>query len=263
MSVGSVCRHLKIVGRVAISRFFHVVSRTYGSCNTTSLRLLIGEPRQSSQVAPVGAGQISAIGMRQVLADRGSHGGFQRKRTYVNPRLQMTGAGLQHHARLVSMGPHGLEDRWRNPVQIQQNVAGVSAFCIGMDVDITPLAVTNAQEPDGGRIPQLGGGPQSFAREWPSAGVVDQTNQEQIMRHCLQLTADRVQREPQSVDTRRWLGSWLAGKRALYGGTLQATGRTTRILNRPRKVCADPRHANSENQLASSSQKERLFFSER
>src|SRR6266702_2115582 len=26
MSAGSVCRHLKIVGRVAISRFFHVVS---------------------------------------------------------------------------------------------------------------------------------------------------------------------------------------------------------------------------------------------
>jgi hypothetical protein len=36
MSAGSVCRHLKIVGRIAISRFFHVVSRgAYGSCNTT------------------------------------------------------------------------------------------------------------------------------------------------------------------------------------------------------------------------------------
>jgi hypothetical protein len=34
-------------------------------------------------------------------------------------------------------------------------------------------------------------------------------------------------------------------------------------LNRLKSVCADPSHANSENQLASSSQKERLFFSER
>src|SRR6516162_5498219 len=124
MSVGSVCRHLKIVGRVAISRFFHVVSRTYGSCNTTSLRLLIGEPRQSSQVAPVGAGQISAIGMRQVLADRGSHGGFQRKGTYVNPRLEMTGAGLQHDAGLMTIGSHHFENRERSPIQIEQNVAG-------------------------------------------------------------------------------------------------------------------------------------------
>jgi len=42
-----------------------------------------------------------------------------------------------------------------------------------------------------------------------------------------------------------------------------ATGRTTRVLNRPKRACSDSRHANSENQLASSSQKERSFFSKR
>jgi hypothetical protein len=47
----------------------------------------------------------------------------------------MTGAGLPHHAGFMSISPHGSEDRGRNPVQIQQNVAGVSAFCIGMDVE--------------------------------------------------------------------------------------------------------------------------------
>jgi len=59
----------------------------------------------------------------------------------------------------------------------------------------------------------------------------------------------------------RW--NWLAEKGALYRGTLQATGRTTRILYRPKRVCADACYANSENQLASGSQKEQSFFSER
>jgi hypothetical protein len=63
------------------------------------------------------------------------------------------------------------------------------------------------------------------------------------------------------ADLSRW--NWLAGKGALYRETLQATGRTTRILNRPKRVYADACHANSENQLASGSQKEPSFFSER
>jgi hypothetical protein len=43
MSAGSVCRHLKIVGRLAISRFFHVVSRAHGSCNTTVPKMKHGD----------------------------------------------------------------------------------------------------------------------------------------------------------------------------------------------------------------------------
>jgi hypothetical protein len=36
-----------------------------------------------------------------------------------------------------------------------------------------------------------------------------------------------------------------AAKGALYRETLQATGRTTRIFNRPRRICADSASANS------------------
>jgi hypothetical protein len=164
----------------------------------------------------------------------------------------------------MPVGPHRLENRWRGPVQIKQYVAGVSAFCVGMNVNITTLSVANAQKPDGGRIQQLGGGPQSFSREWPSGGVVNQTDQKQIVRHRRELTSDCSPRKPQpAIDACRWIRTWPAGKGALYRETLQATGRTTRILNRPKRVCADSCHANSDNQLASGSQKERSFFSER
>jgi hypothetical protein len=78
------------------------------------------------------------------------------------------------------------------------------------------------------------------------------------------LASDRAEGNPQSaIDTRCWFGTWLAGKGALCRETLQATGRITRILNRPKRACTDSHHANSENQLESSSQKEPSFFSER
>jgi hypothetical protein len=48
MSAGSVCRHLKIVGRVCISRFFHVVSEGHSEVATqpSSLMGLLGRPSQ-------------------------------------------------------------------------------------------------------------------------------------------------------------------------------------------------------------------------
>ena len=44
-------------------------------CKT--LRLLIGEACESSQVTPVGAGQIAAVGVRPMLADGSGHHRFQ------------------------------------------------------------------------------------------------------------------------------------------------------------------------------------------
>ena len=66
----------------------------------------------------------------------------------MNPHLEMTGAGLQHDTGLVAVGPHRFEYRWCSPVQIEQNVAVVSVLCVGPDVDITTLTVTNPQKPD-------------------------------------------------------------------------------------------------------------------
>jgi hypothetical protein len=41
-----------------------------------SLELLIGEPRQSSPVTPVGAGQVASVGARQLLTHGGRQGRF-------------------------------------------------------------------------------------------------------------------------------------------------------------------------------------------
>jgi hypothetical protein len=228
------------------------------------LWLLIGEPRQSSQMTPIGAGRVSSIDNGQMLSDRGSHSGLQRQSADVDPCLEMTGTGLQHYTGPMAVGPHRLEKRWRSSIQIEQNVTSIMVFCIGPDVDITTLAIANAQKPDRGRLEQLGSSPKSFSRKRPSGGVVNQTDQKQIVRHSRELASDRSPRNPQSaVDARCCFVTWLMGKGALYREALQATGRTTRVLNRPKRACTDSRHANSENQLASSCQKERLFFSER
>jgi hypothetical protein len=41
------------------------------------LELLIGKARQSSQMTPVGAGQVASVGARQLLTDGGRQGRFQ------------------------------------------------------------------------------------------------------------------------------------------------------------------------------------------
>jgi hypothetical protein len=213
--------------------------------NCASMRLLIGEPSQSSQVTPIRAGRVSSVEAGQMLSDRGSHGRLQRQRANVDPRLEMTRAGLQHNTGLMAIGPHCFENVWRSPIHIDQNVAGVLVLCVGPDVDITTLAVANAQKSDSGRTQQLGSSPKSLTREWPSGGLVNQPDQKQTVRHGRELTPDRLHRKPQP---------------AIPAG--QASGRITGILIRPVRDSADA-HTDSENQLASGSQKERSFFSER
>ena len=69
------------------------------------LGLLIGEPCQSSQMTPIGAGRVSSVDTGQMLSDRGRHVGLQRQRADVDPCLEMTGAGLQHYTGLMTIGP--------------------------------------------------------------------------------------------------------------------------------------------------------------
>jgi len=57
----------------------------------------------------------------------------------------------------MSIGPHILDDRRVGAVEIHQDVARISIFGIGLDVDVTSFAVTNAQKPDRGGMHQLGG----------------------------------------------------------------------------------------------------------
>jgi hypothetical protein len=89
-----------------------------------------------------------------MFAECASAGRFQRQHADVNPRLEMTGAGLQHDAWLMTIGSHRFENRWRSLIQIEQNVAGVLVSGVRPEVDITALAVANTQKPDCGRVQQ-------------------------------------------------------------------------------------------------------------
>lgn len=80
-----------------------------GGC--ASRRLLIGEASEPAQMAPVGAGRIASTGERQQLAGSGGHGGFQGRRAEANPRLPVSGAGLQHHAGVMTFRAHGGDHR--------------------------------------------------------------------------------------------------------------------------------------------------------
>src|SRR6266702_4775238 len=80
--------------------------------------LLIGEAGQPAQMAPVGAGDMSRYGR------------LQSRSADVNPSLEMTGTGLQHQARLVSIGAHGVDDLRVSSIQRSEEVAGIAAVGI-------------------------------------------------------------------------------------------------------------------------------------
>src|SRR5271167_948403 len=72
----------------------------------TPEKFLVGEPGQSSQMTPVGAGQVTSISVGQLPGDRGGRGRFQADSTDLNPSLEMAGAGLEHHTGLMPVDSH-------------------------------------------------------------------------------------------------------------------------------------------------------------
>jgi len=99
----------------------------------------------------------------------------------------------------MSIGPHILDDRRVGAVEIHQDVARISIFGIGLDVDVTSFAVTNAQKPDRGGMHQLGGRPKPLTRKRPSGAVVNQTNQIEVVGHRRELTADGLRSKNESA----------------------------------------------------------------
>ena len=161
--------------------------------------LLIGEPGESSQVTPVGAGQVASIEMCQVLACGGSHGRFQRRGAEANPSLQMTGAGLQHYARIMSVGTHALHHHRVRTIQVDENIACILVSHVGMDVHVASLAIAHAQKPDGRRTPQLGRCPKPFSRKRTTGWAVNQTHQIQLVGHGRELATDSVPGQKKST----------------------------------------------------------------
>ena len=92
--------------------------------------LLIGEASQPTQMAPIGAGYIAAIGAGQTSADLGRYGRLPSRSADVNPSLEMTGTGLQYQTRLVSIGAHGFDGLRVSSIQIDEDIAGIAVIGI-------------------------------------------------------------------------------------------------------------------------------------
>src|ERR1035438_7564390 len=167
---------------------------------------LIGEAGEPSQVTPVGAGQVASIDMRQVPACGSGQHRFQGRGAEANPSLQMAGAGLQQHARVMSVGTHELYDCGIRTIQVNQNVACVVSASVGLDVHVASLAVANAQKPDGGCTHHLRRRPKPFSWELTACLLVNQSDQIQLVGHRRELSPDRLprQKEPEVVHDRNF-----------------------------------------------------------
>ncbi len=164
-----------------------------------SCGLLVGEAGEAPQVPPVRAGRIAAIQVRQALAGGGRHRRFQRRGAEANPSLQTAGAGLQHYARIMPVGTHGLHDLRTGAIQVDQNVTSVLVSGVGLNVDIESLAVADAQKPNAGCIPQLRLRPKSFSGKRSPCLMVNQTQQIQLVRHSRNLASDGVPGQKESA----------------------------------------------------------------
>lgn len=171
------------------------------------------------------ASQVSSVNTGQLFTACGSPVRFQRQSADVNPRLKMTGGGLQHDAWLMTIGSHRFENRRRGPIQIEQNAAGVLVLCVGPDVGMKTLAIANEQKPDGGR---------------------------RILRN--------ETHSPRSKPAVR-SGFGCREKAPCTGRLSKRPEGLPGFRTAPRETAPIPATPNSENQLASGSQKERSFFS--
>ena len=111
----------------------------------------------------------------------------------------MAGAGLEHYAGLMPADAHPFQRGRISVVQIEEDIAGVPVVRIGLHVYVTALTVANAQESNSRLLAQLSGGPEPFARECRSGGVVNQPNQVEILGHRRELPPDGEQGEEQTT----------------------------------------------------------------
>jgi hypothetical protein len=164
-----------------------------------SLELVIGEARQSSQVTPVGAGQVASVGVRQLLTDSRRHGRFQGCGTDANPSLQMAWAALEHHRRLMAIGSHELKDIGSGVIEVDQNVAGVALLGIGQKIYVITLMIACAQKAHHRSTHQLTSIPKPFSWTRLSCGAMNQADEVESIRHGRELAADSVRGKKEST----------------------------------------------------------------
>ena len=152
----------------------------------------VGESSQPTQMAPIGAGRISAIALREFCADSGGDSRFQRCGADTHPSLQMAGAGLEHDTGLMSMSPHRGDDVWIGMIQIQQDIATVERMVVGVEKDMEALSVACAQKCHGWPSREQTSRPNPFARARRSGLVVDQPDEVVLVRNGRELAANHL-----------------------------------------------------------------------
>ncbi len=176
----------------------HLDPRSVTVC-VAPLRLLVGEAGQASQMTPIGAGQIAAVALGQLLPDQGGHGRFHRCGADVHPDLKMAGTGLEHDTGRETVGPHGIDHLGAAVIQVHQDIAGIAVLGVGLHVHVAAFAVAHAQEPQCGGMGELGRGPQALSRESSSGLIVNQTDQVELVRHGCDLAAHGPQGQIEST----------------------------------------------------------------
>ena len=168
------------------------------TASVASLWFLIGEAGQAAQMTPIGAGGVAAVEVSQLFADLAGNSRWDGCGTDSHPGLKIVGTGLEYHTGFVTGGPHGFHNGWVGAIQIDKNITGIALLCVGMKVHVTAFPVANAQEPDGGRMGQLGSGPQPLSRECSASRAMDETDEVKVVRHGRELAAHGQQREIES-----------------------------------------------------------------
>ena len=165
----------------------------------TPLHFRVGESGEAAQMAPIGAGRISAIATGEISADGGGDSRLQWFGADAHPGLEMAGAGLEHHTGLMSVSAHGGDDVWIGVIQIEENVAAVERMGAGVEIDVEPLAIAGAQECNRWRRGEQTSRPDSFTGARRSGLVVDQPDEIRFIGHGRELTANPLEGNEESV----------------------------------------------------------------
>lgn len=106
----------------------------------------------------------------------------------------MSRARLEHHARPMPVGPHGLNNIPMGVIKIEKNIAGVALLSIGQKIYVIAV-IAFAQ-----KAHQLPGIPKPFSGGIPSAAAVNQANEVELTAHRRQLrrTTCEVMKNPRS-----------------------------------------------------------------
>jgi hypothetical protein len=171
-------------------------SRTRGS---TAYDFLIREARQSSQVTPVGAGQIASISVSQLLTDPGGYGRFQGSGADANPSLKMARASLQHHTRLMAIASHERKNLGSGVIQVEKNIAGVAMLGIRLEINIMTLQVACAEKAHHRSAHQQTRIPNPFSWTRFSGEAMNHADEIEIIRHGRELAAHGVPRKKKSA----------------------------------------------------------------